>query len=88
MSFHVMVTLTVSWNLFPGKVFSSLLSDIKDVNLPLDELNPDINFYNDVLIYVLYQDGVIQGHPDHMCPTKEALSLCSGIAFQAVLHQI
>ena len=35
--------------------------------------------------YVFYQKGIIQGHPGHRCPTREALGLGSRIVFRAVL---
>ena len=35
--------------------------------------------------YVSYQKGVIQGHPDHRCPTREALGLCPRIMLPVVL---
>ena len=34
---------------------------------------------------ISYQKGIIQGHSDNRCPTREALSLCFFIVFQAVL---
>ena len=34
---------------FSDKVFNPLSSDSKDIDLPLDDLDPDTNFYNDVL---------------------------------------
>ena len=34
---------------FSDKVFNPLLSDSMDIDLPLDDLDPDTNFYNDVL---------------------------------------
>ena len=35
--------------------------------------------------YVPYQKGVTQGHSYSRSPAREALSLCSGIMFQAVI---
>ena len=34
---------------FSDKVFNPFLSDSRDIDLPLDDLDPDTNFYNDVL---------------------------------------
>ena len=43
--------------------------------------------YNGCLLYVFYQKVIIQGHPGHRCPTREALGLGSRIVFRAVLSQ-
>ena len=39
------------WESFSDKIFNPLSSETKNTDLPLDDLDPDTNFYNDVAYY-------------------------------------